>query len=69
MVTLYMPYETVLARADVDMDYAFSDAEARTAFAVETSPIVVLDLMLPDGDDVYHRRERHGQEGLCACDT
>lgn len=48
--TLSTLYETVLARADFDVGCAFSAAEARTAFAAETPPIVVLDLMLPDGD-------------------
>jgi len=48
--SLSMVYDTVLTRAGHSIDCVFTVAEARAAFSKTSYKIVLLDLLLPDGD-------------------
>lgn len=57
--SMSMLYETVLTRAGFTVSSVFTAQEARTQFNAERHPIVVLDMMLPDGDGLEILREFH----------
>jgi DNA-binding NtrC family response regulator len=62
--SLSMVYETVLKKAGNEVICAATAAAARRAFHKHRSPIVLLDLMLPDGDgiDLLHEMKREASD-------
>jgi DNA-binding NtrC family response regulator len=57
--SLSMVYQTVLKRAGLKVDSVYSAREALETFRQSSNRIVLLDLMLPDGDGLDVLREVH----------